>query len=922
MPALLHRLAHEHATLFGLLAVLALVASGIVVDLLGSRTPTQQHPAVVLLTGVVRGIDESVLASRHRPRSHEEVERMQAKYRLFRTFLALNNEVLENLAELEEESSWTSFHHVRVRMGIRALFDGTADLVAVLNELTGHRYFDLTNVVTSLRADVFRFIEKAAERNRARFTLQMKEIGSDTAEHVGEKAASLARLDCDLGLAVPEFFVVTAAAFREFLESGGLASQLRTILAPSRLDAPEDFRRRCETAQAIVRSARVPAAVARAIEEAYRSSGFPEGQCLAVRSSAGGEGGALSFAGQFDTYLDVPASRLVDAWKDVVVSRYSPRAVFYRHAAGLADVDTPMSVIFQRLIRARASGVLFTRRPDEPKGQVLLLSAGLGLGPEVAAGIANADQLVVSRAKPHRVLERRIAARPGGVVEPESGVIRLAVGPQEHLQASITDEDAARLSAVALDIERYFGGPQDIEWAFDGDGRMYVLQSRPLRTARPEAYGAVAPGTPVLVQGGDPVWQGRAVGRVHLARTAAELESTPTGALLVVSELRPDCVRVLPRVCGIVAERGMITGHSASLVREFRIPTLFGVPGALDALAPGRRVSLDVASRSVFDGILWPELRGRLPATVRGHRAVGLPDLLAGKLTKLSGSAFVGTWACQSLHDVVRFAHEKAIQAIFDIGDRLLDSPIGGVRILDAGKPLYVHLLDLGGGIRPEAAPGDRVTPGEIASVPFRAVWRGLTDPDFHPQRPERPPPSPFVLAATLAMPPADGLGAPNYACITESYLNLSSRGGMERDPIRARPRRQAVHFVVVDSFLSDNPNENHIRMRLKGGGAAPWQRTLRAQVAAEILRLHDFTTTVTGDLMNGWIRGIDRDTGGERLASIGRLLRFLGRLDMWMTHEADVKERVDAFMEAEAAALAPASGGANGPAGGLTPRG
>ena len=920
MPALLFRLAHEHATLFGLLAVLGLVTTGVGVDLLGSRKSAQSHPAVVLLTGVVRGIDENVLTSRHRPRSLQEVERMHAKYRLFRTLLALNNEVLENLAELEEESSWTSFRHPRVRMGIRALFDGTADMVAVLNELTGHRYFDLTNVVASLRTDVFKFIEKAAERDRSGLTLRMREIGSESADQAGEKAASLARVDCDLHLRVPDFFVVTVAAYRELLESGGLASQLRTILAPMRLDEPEDFRRRCEMAQDLVRDARVPVSVAQAIEDAYRRSGFPDGEGLAVRSSAGGEGGALSFAGQFGTYLDVPPALLVDAWKDVVVSRYSPHAVFYRRVAGLADVDTPMSVIVQRMVRARASGVLFTRRPDEPRGQVLLVTAGLGLGREVSAGVADADQFVLSRGKPHRVLERRIVPKGRRQLGAEGGgVTRLPVRRLETLEASITDAEACQLADVALEIERYFGSPQDIEWAFDGDGQLFILQARTLHTAKPEAYGAVAPGAPLLLRGGDPVWQGRAVGPVHLARTPREQESTPTGALLVVPELLPDCVRLLPRVCGIVAERGTITGHSASLVREFRIPSLFGLAGAMDALAPGRPVSLDVASRSVFDGVLWPELRGRLPATDRDHRTVGLPDLLAGKLTKLSGSAFVGTWACQSLHDVVRFAHEKAIQAMFDIGDRLLDSPVGGVKVVDGEGPLYVHVVDLGGGLRPEAAGKDGVTPGEIVSIPFQAIWRGLSDAHFKPQRPERPAPSPSVLAATLAMSPPTGLGVPNYACITESYLNLSSRGGVERDPIRARPRRQASHFVVVDSFLSDNQNENHIRMRLKGGGAAPWQRNLRAQVAADILREHDFTATVTGDLMNGWMRGMDRDTGAARLATIGRLLRYLGRLDMWMTGEAQIKERVDAFMAAEAAALA-VSGGGNGPSGRFAP--
>ena len=89
--------------------------------------------------------------------------------------------------------------------------------------------------------------------------------------------------------------------------------------------------------------------------------------------------------------------------------------------------------------------------------------------------------------------------------------------------------------------------------------------------------------------------------------------------------------------------------------------------------------------------------------------------------------------------------------------------------------------------------------------------------------------------------------GSPNYACITDSYLNLNSR--------------QAHHFAIVDAFLSDNQNNNHISLRMKGGGGAPWQRNLRAEFVAEILRLHHFTVDVTGDLVNGWARGLDLAT-------------------------------------------------------------
>jgi pyruvate,water dikinase len=924
MPAFLFRLAHERSGAFGLLAVFALLTTGVAVDMLGSRRARRPHPAVVLLTGIARGVDDTLLASRHRPRSQDEVERMHAKYRLFRTLLALNNEVLENLTELEEESSWTSFRHPRVRMGIRALFDGTADMVGVLNELTANRYFDLTNVVVTLRSDVFKFLEKASEREQSPLTIPLGRIRTETASQVGDKALHLARVECDLGLRVPESFVVTIAAYREFMESGGLAGQLRTILAPARVDAPEDFRRRCEVAQQLVRDAPVPPAVSGAIGEASRDGRFATTDGFAVRSSAAGEGSALSFAGQFESFLNVPPSELVDAWKRVVASRYSPRAVFYRRSAGLADVDTPMAVIVQRMVAARASGVLFTRRPDEPKGQALLVTSATGLGPEVSTGIASADQFVVSRAAPHRVVERRIAPKRARIVGADGGgLIRVAMGSMEQLRSSITDEEASALAAAALTIERYFAAPQDVEWAIAEDGQLFVLQARTLRTDKPEATRDGVPADArLLLRGGDPVRHGRAVGAVHLATTPRELEETPEGALLVASQLLPDCVSLLPRVCGVVVERGTVTGHAASLLREFGIPSLFGVPNAVETLAAGELVSLDVASRSIYHGALWPELRGRLPAEALGHRTPGLPELLAGKLTKLTGAAFVGTWACQSLHDVVRFAHEKAIQAMFDIGDHLLDSPVGRMRSVDCAEPLEVHVVDLGGGVRPDAAEKEAVRTDEIASVPFQGLWRGLADPYFFPLRSERAPPSPSVLAASMAMSGAAEAGAPNYACITDSYLNLNSRGGVERDRFRARPRRQAYHYVVVDSFLSDNHNENHIRLRFKGGGAAPWQRKLRAEVAAEILRRRGFSSMVTNDLTNGWMAGIDRATGDEALRTIGHLLRFLSRLDMWMTEEADVRRRVEEFEDAEAvaeraavAALAGGDGGATGAA-------
>jgi len=892
LPADLFRLAHENGILFGLLALFVTVTTGVVVDFLGRvgrrGALYNRGPMLDVAADLHRLVAEGLFSVRVRPRSPAAVERLHEKYRLFRNLLTLNNELLELLAELEEESSWSSLRHPRVRMGIRALFDGTEDMVQVLNQLTGNRYFDLKNVIASVRADVLAYLEKMPEREGNSLMLQLREISSKTADQVGGKAVNLARVECDLGMRVPESFVVTTEAYRQLLEVEGLAGKLRTVLAPARLDAPEDFRRRCEMAQGLVQEAYLPPAVEEALRAGYRAAGIPAGECVAVRSSAAGEDSELSFAGQFETLLNVPESEVPEAWRRVVVSRFSPRAVFYRRAAGLAEVDTPMAALIQRMVRATTSGVMFTRRPEHPKVPELLITAVRGLGLEVSAGIASADEFVVSRTQPSRILERRIALKPDRLVSGEAGgVTRVEEAAEEQDSAAITDEEVIRIADAGLSLDRYFRSPQDVEWAIDSEGVLFIMQSRPIRTDRTKTAPGDTPRNAVLLlHGGEPVWAGRAVGPVHVARSPEEEDRTPTGALLVVPQLLPDCVRLLPRVCGIVVERGTVTGHAASILREFRVPSLFGVTGALDKLVSGQVVSLDVAARSLFEGVLWPELRQRLAVRLQGRRTTGLPEVLAGKLTKLSGSGFMGTWACQSLHDVIRFAHEMAIQSMFDIGDRLLDSPVGGVKRLDSPSKAYMHIVDLGGGLRPEALSNQSVKPEDVVSIPFQGLWRGLSDPRF-----ER---SSDVPAQSIRSAIGTGLasagpreGSPNYACITESYLNLNSR--------------QVHHFAIVDAFLSDNQNNNHISLRMKGGGGAPWQRNLRAEFVAEVLRLHHFTVDVAGDLVNGWTRGLDLSMGADKLTMIGHLLSFSALLDLWITGEAQMKRYVAEFVEAEA---------------------
>ena len=897
LPASMHRLAHEHGTAYGFLAVVVMLATGFAIGLVGSGRARRvsadgtagRTTVAARIAGVAREIGEAFRPRGLVLRAPTDVADLRARYQVFRDFLSVNNELLELLSELEEEASWTSFRQPRVRMEIRALFDGTADLVALLNQLSGDRYFDLTNVVTSIRHDVMEFLAKLQDEQDPRLTLQLTEITTETTGHVGGKAVNLARLD-DMGMRVPPFFVITTEAYREFLEHHGLGSKLRAVLAPARLDAPDDFRRRCELAQGVIEHASVPAAFVEAISSAWSAGGFGPAEVAAVRSSASGEDSELSFAGQFDSVLNVPLADVAEAWKAVVRSRFAPRAVFYRRAAGLTEVDTPMAVLVQRMVPARASGVLFTRQPNDPKAPLMLVTSVFGLGAEASAGTASADQLVVSRRAPHAVLERRLARKGERLVGAEGGgVTRAAVEADVQLQASISHPEAAALATQALAIEEYFGRPQDL--GVDDRHRRHGVDpagaAAPHREGRGRGTGGAGRraaaaarrrGGLARPRGGTGGGGADARGRgPYPDRRAAR--DAPVAARL----------RAVPAARLRRAGRARL-GHRARRVDRARVPRAEPVRRRRrdrDARARpdrqrGRRHAPGVRRRAVARTAGPPPAHAH---RTRDGRTAERPGGQAHEAERQQLHELLGLPVAPRRHPLrARDGHSGDVR-----GRRPPARPAGGRRE-EAGVPA----ADLrppggfGGGLAPGTEEKRQVRPDEVVSMPFQALWRGLGDEEFERRRLSRPHVRAFgsVMASTVSGDGMRDLGAPNYACVTESYLNLNSR--------------QAYHFAIVDAFLADNQNNNHISLRFAGGGAAPWQRALRVQFMAEVLRRNHFTVTVTGDLLNAWYRGLDQGTGAEALTMIGHLLRFSAQLDMFIKNETEMRQYVDAFVSSE----------------------
>jgi pyruvate,water dikinase len=299
-------------------------------------------------------------------------------------------------------------------------------------------------------------------------------------------------------------------------------------------------------------------------------------------------------------------------------------------------------------------------------------------------------------------------------------------------------------------------------------------------------------------------------------------------------------------------------------------------------------VSLDASARTVFAGAAWPELQGRLPAAGGGRAVHGLPPSLAAKLTTPS-RGFTGGAACRSVHDVVRFAHAVALDSMLKLGDRLLESPVGGVKRLECPAPFYVHVVDLGGALRPGAGTKESVGPDDVASAPFQALWRGVSDPGFSVEPPRARHRSSSGVAVTVIDPALRQLGSFGYAFMTASDLSLASR--------------LAHQLVLVDASVALDEGVGNVAVRMKRGASESWQRDLRAELVADVLRAHHFAVTVTDRFLNASLRGVDAVVAQQELGIIGHLLALVVRVDLQLTDEADVRVSADSFLEAHAAA-------------------
>jgi pyruvate,water dikinase len=477
------------------------------------------------------------------------------------------------------------------------------------------------------------------------FTLPLSAVGMNDIEQVGGKNASLGEmlqhLD-ELGIKIPDGFVVTANAYWHFLEYNNLVPQIHEALDKLDYNNIEQLRRAGLKVRQLIKNSRFPKELSEEIIHRYYALSAQYGQEItdvAVRSSATAEDlPDASFAGQQETYLNVrgPAS-LMDAVRNCFASLFTDRAISYRHNFGFDHFKIGLSVCVQKMVRSDLgiSGVAFSLDTESGFRDAVVINATYGLGELLVQGAVSPDEYIVFKptlAQGYKaIIEKKMGMKDKMMVYGDNAEERVRVIPTEKSfqnRFALNDETILKLSRWVVNIEDYYSRrngrwtPMDVEWAVDGMSKeLFILQARP-ETIHSQKDHDIITGYRItdpqadskrILQGiavGDKVASGRVNILYSLDKRVLEGHEFREGDVLVTDMTDPDWEPIMKKASAIITNKGGRTCHAAIVARELGVPAIVGCGNATELLEDGQEITVSCAEGEIgyiYDGFIQYE---------------------------------------------------------------------------------------------------------------------------------------------------------------------------------------------------------------------------------------------------------------------------------------------------------------------------
>jgi len=461
-------------------------------------------------------------------------------------------------------------------------------------------------------------MKKEVEIEKEKFIRWFSDLSNKDVAIAGGKGASLAEM-FNNNFPVPPGFVITAQAFDFFISQNKLKEKIDFMIKSIDIENTESLNKISYEIRELIQKQDFPEEFKNEILEAYHILSYEridsfgvsqdainilrhsyEPAFVSVRSSATTEDlSNASFAGQQESYLNIKGDKkLLEHIKKCFSSLYLPRSIYYRHKRGFKESESLIAVVVQKMVDSQKSGVIFSKDPVNLTDDILI-EAVFGLGEGIVSGKINPDSYIVSRnfeIKNIKVADKKIA-----IIRTSSGENEVVKLTKEKSKTQVLkNSEILELADYAIKLEKYYGKPQDIEFAIDTE-RIYIVQSRPITTLNERKKYEKEISGKILLEGigSSP---GIGVGVVKIIKDLGDLKKIKKGDVLVTDMTNPDMVVAMEKSVAIVTNEGGVTAHASIVSRELGIPCVVGTGNATSVLKEGMKVTVDGTTGKVYEG--------------------------------------------------------------------------------------------------------------------------------------------------------------------------------------------------------------------------------------------------------------------------------------------------------------------------------
>ncbi|MBF0473546.1 MAG: hypothetical protein HQK93_07410 [Nitrospirae bacterium] len=469
------------------------------------------------------------------------------------------------------------------------------------------------------------------------------------------------------------------------------------------------------------------------------------------------------------------------------------------------------------------------------------------------------------------------------------GLIKEELKPESAQLQSINDETVLELARIALKLEEYFLGiSQDIEWALDKQGKIYILQCRPFKPVSAYKTNTVNDKyiDDIISKGGQRASSGIAAGSCYIVNKDAHILTFPDKAILIAPFAVPKLAALLGRAAAVITQEGSLVGHLASVAREYKVPAIFKIPNIMEIVKNGDEITIDADNLVIYRGIkddLLAESRTSKNLMKGSPIERILQDVLQiiAPLNLLDpDSDEFQPERCQTYHDIIRFCHEKSVNELFAFG-KLEKYSRHTCKELVSDLPLNYLIINLEDGFKREIK-GRKVHLNDINSMPFLSLWDGLMAVAWN--GPQHIDVGGFLSVVMRHNSGGDAVLSnqgsyenDNYVLLSSHFFSLTSRLG--------------YHFCTIEALASERTLENYAGFYFKGGAADFQRRNLRIKFIGEILEHFQFNISLKGDSLRAKVNAFESSKLLIKIKILGYMLMHTRQLDMVMLNSSCVEE-------------------------------